>query len=86
MSSQSAAAADTHSFDVGEKGKPGPSCRRHDTLEELARDCGIDVEGFLAEIAHYNENAERGLDPDFGRGQPDKGAGRLVTAAAAPRD
>lgn len=74
------AAADGHPFDVGEKGKPGPSYKKYDTLEELAKDCGIDVDGFLAEIAHYNENAEKGLDPDFGRGQDYYGQNSIYTS------
>lgn len=53
----------------GEPGKPGPSFKQYATLEELADGCGIDAEGLLAEVARYNENAEAGLDPDFGRGQ-----------------
>lgn len=39
-----------------------------DTLEELARKCGIDVSGFTAEIARFNRFAEQGVDEDFGRG------------------
>jgi 3-oxosteroid 1-dehydrogenase len=39
-----------------------------DTLEELARKCGIDVASFLAEIARFNDFAARGVDEEFGRG------------------
>ncbi len=63
------AGADAHAFNGGEKGKPGPSYTRFDTLEELARACGIDEEGLLAQISRFNEYAEKGEDPDFGRGQ-----------------
>ena len=39
-----------------------------DTLEELARMAGIDAEGLAATVSAFNRNAERGEDPDFGRG------------------
>jgi succinate dehydrogenase/fumarate reductase flavoprotein subunit len=38
------------------------------TLTELARSCGIDPEGLESTVAAFNEQARRGLDPDFGRG------------------
>lgn len=63
------AAADEHPFNSGEKGTPGTSYARYETLEELAAACGIDKAGLLAEIERYNGNAEQGVDPDFGRGQ-----------------
>lgn len=39
-----------------------------DTLEELAGKCGIDAKGLVETVARFNPNAERGEDPDFGRG------------------
>ncbi|NPD32682.1 FAD-dependent oxidoreductase [Eggerthellaceae bacterium zg-997] len=63
------AGADGHAFNGGELGTPGPSYTRYETLEALAEGCGIDKEGLLAQIARFNEHAERGEDPDFGRGQ-----------------
>lgn len=63
------AAADNHTFNKGELGKPGKSFTRFETLEELADACGIDKQSLLAEVSRYNENAEMGLDPDFQRGQ-----------------
>lgn len=63
------AAADSHTFNKGELGKPGESFTRFETLEELADACGIDKQSLLAEVSRYNENAEMGLDPDFQRGQ-----------------
>ncbi|UOO87902.1 FAD-dependent oxidoreductase [Vitreoscilla massiliensis] len=38
------------------------------TLAELAHACGIDVNGFETTLRHYNGHAERGQDPEFGRG------------------
>lgn len=42
--------------------------KRGATVRELATACGIDPEGFAATIAHFNEGAARGEDPDFHRG------------------
>ncbi|MCX5999329.1 MAG: FAD-binding protein [Chloroflexi bacterium] len=39
-----------------------------DTLEELAKQCGIDPEGLTAEVKKFNAGAAKGRDPDFGRG------------------
>lgn len=39
-----------------------------DTLEELATRTGIDAGGLKETISNFNENAERGEDPQFGRG------------------
>jgi succinate dehydrogenase/fumarate reductase flavoprotein subunit len=39
------------------------------TIEELARNCGIDPTGLAETVAEFNEYAHRGIDPDFERGQ-----------------
>ncbi len=39
-----------------------------ETIEELARACGIDPEGLARTVREFNENARRGVDPDFDRG------------------
>ena len=39
-----------------------------DTLEELARTCGIDADGLVETVRAFNENARQGVDPEFGRG------------------
>lgn len=39
------------------------------TLEELARNCGIDPQGLKDTVARFNEHARRGADPDFDRGE-----------------
>lgn len=40
-----------------------------DTIEELARKCGIDPVGLTATVRDFNEQARRGEDPDFHRGE-----------------
>jgi succinate dehydrogenase/fumarate reductase flavoprotein subunit len=42
--------------------------KRERTLEELARECGIDPAGLAATVASFNEHAVVGEDPEFGRG------------------
>ena len=43
--------------------------RRGDTLEELARVCGIDVQGLLVTVERYNAMCQDGVDQDFGKGR-----------------
>lgn len=45
-----------------------------DTIEELAIKAGIDPAGLTETVARFNENAEKGVDPDFGRGEQPWGA------------
>ncbi|MEZ5743469.1 MAG: FAD-dependent oxidoreductase [Sphingomonadaceae bacterium] len=45
-----------------------------DSLEELADKSGIDKDGLLATVARFNENSEKGVDPDFHRGEQPWGA------------
>ena len=42
--------------------------KKGSTIEDLAAACGIDPEGLAKTIADFNENARRGVDPDFNRG------------------
>jgi 3-oxosteroid 1-dehydrogenase len=39
------------------------------TLDDLARMCGIDQAGLADTVERFNPNAERGIDPDYGRGE-----------------
>jgi 3-oxosteroid 1-dehydrogenase len=39
------------------------------TLDDLARMCGIDPTGLAETVKRFNGNAERGIDPDYGRGE-----------------
>jgi hypothetical protein len=39
-----------------------------ETLPGLARLAGIDAEGLLAQVAEFNSDAAKGVDPAFGRG------------------
>jgi 3-oxosteroid 1-dehydrogenase len=43
--------------------------KRASTLAELAALCGIDADGLAETVDHFNDNARKGLDPDFGRGE-----------------
>lgn len=43
--------------------------KRADTVEELARQIGVDADGLVSTVRRFNEFARKGLDPDFGRGQ-----------------
>ncbi|MFL6204245.1 MAG: FAD-dependent oxidoreductase [Acidimicrobiales bacterium] len=43
--------------------------KRAATLAELAELCGIDADGLLETVEHFNENARKGIDPDYGRGE-----------------
>jgi 3-oxosteroid 1-dehydrogenase len=39
------------------------------TLDDLAHMCGIDAAGLSETVERFNENAARGVDPDYGRGE-----------------
>jgi 3-oxosteroid 1-dehydrogenase len=39
------------------------------TLVELAEMCGIEADGLIETIDHFNEHARKGVDPDYGRGE-----------------
>ena len=41
---------------------------RADTPEALARALGVDPDGFVRQLERYNRDAERGEDPEFGKG------------------
>ncbi|MEO6715706.1 MAG: FAD-dependent oxidoreductase [Novosphingobium sp.] len=45
-----------------------------DTIEELASKAGIDAKNLAETVARFNQNAENGIDPDFGRGEQPWGA------------
>lgn len=54
-------------------GRLGPYLRsgylaHAETPEALARALGIDPAGFVAQLERYNRSAERGEDPEFGKG------------------
>jgi 3-oxosteroid 1-dehydrogenase len=39
-----------------------------DTVEELAENVGVDSAGLASTVSAFNDNAKRGVDPDFNRG------------------
>jgi 3-oxosteroid 1-dehydrogenase len=39
------------------------------TLQDLANICGVDPEGLVETVEHFNEHAANGVDPDYGRGE-----------------
>jgi 3-oxosteroid 1-dehydrogenase len=43
--------------------------KKADTLDGLARQCGIDPEGLVATVERFNSFARNGTDPDFHRGE-----------------
>jgi 3-oxosteroid 1-dehydrogenase len=43
--------------------------KKADSLEELARKCGIDPAGLAETVQRFNANARNGVDPDFQRGE-----------------
>lgn len=43
--------------------------KRADTLDELARQCGIDANGLKVTVERFNGFAEQGIDQDFHRGE-----------------
>ncbi len=43
--------------------------RQAETVEDLARQIGVDPTGLAATIQRFNANAVKGIDPDFGRGE-----------------
>ncbi|OHV43567.1 FAD-dependent oxidoreductase [Pseudofrankia sp. BMG5.36] len=43
--------------------------KRADTIEELARQCGIDPVRLSATVDRFNGSARQGVDPDFHRGE-----------------
>jgi 3-oxosteroid 1-dehydrogenase len=45
-----------------------------DTIEELADKAGIDRQGLAETVVRFNANAEKGVDPDFHRGEQPWGA------------
>ena len=43
--------------------------KKADTIDELARQCGIDPVGLAATVERFNASARNGIDPDFHRGE-----------------
>lgn len=43
--------------------------QKGNTIEDLARQIGIDPQALAETVAQHNRNAENGVDPEFGRGE-----------------
>jgi 3-oxosteroid 1-dehydrogenase len=43
--------------------------RKADTIEDLARQIGVDPAGLITTVRRFNADAKKGIDPEFGRGQ-----------------
>lgn len=43
--------------------------KKADSLHDLAIQLGVDPDGLARTVARFNENARRGVDPDFHRGE-----------------
>ncbi|MGB3484132.1 MAG: FAD-binding protein [Mycobacterium sp.] len=56
--------------------------RTADTLEQLATEIGVPAENLVHSVARFNESADSGVDPDFGRG--DEPYDRAFSGGAAP--
>lgn len=60
---------DKYPFGTRYPGDPVPAwLESAPTLRELAEKIGVDAVGLEDTVRHFNENVERGVDPDFGRG------------------
>lgn len=43
--------------------------KKSSSLQGLAKKCGIDESVFLETVSQFNQNANKGIDPDFNRGE-----------------
>lgn len=65
--------------------------KKADTLEELAKLCGIDPAGLVAQVERWNKHAVKGEDPEYGRGRSAYNAclgdpGYKINPAVGPLD
>ncbi len=61
---------DRYTFLTRMPGDPVPRwLTRADSVRELATAIGVDADGLEQTVARFNENAARGVDPDFHRGE-----------------
>jgi 3-oxosteroid 1-dehydrogenase len=74
--------ARSHSFAGRKPGAPIPSwVASGTTLAELAVALGIDAAGLQATAARFNEDARRGIDSEFHRGETPRGLTRFAPGA-----
>ncbi|MEQ2525785.1 FAD-binding protein [Bacillaceae bacterium CLA-AA-H227] len=61
---------DNHLVVTVAPGDPAPEWMyQSDSLKNLAEQIGVDTEGLEESVKRFNENAEKGIDPDFHRGE-----------------
>lgn len=53
--------------EIAESGIACGAVIKGETLEELAKNAGFDVDTFMTTVARYNELCEKGVDDDFGK-------------------
>ncbi len=53
-----------------------------DTIEDLADGMGIDKDNLVRQLAAFNENARKGIDPEFHRGESEDAYQSLLFAAS----
>ena len=57
---------------------------RGQTIEEVAKKAGLDPKALVETVKRYNENVDKGIDPDFGRTTLTSGYGKPIRIETGP--